>query len=110
MTTTLEIKPDEIKDDISELLEKFKNTSGWKSDKINQLKKIVELLEKRGFEKFILKEHRYGVGKVGNAYCYQVTDKRRGLFAKYRGKSVRVICTESGRYDRTAMVKEITKS
>lgn len=107
MTNSLEIIPDEIKDEISLLLEKFRNTSGWKLDKVNQLKHIVELLEKTGFEKFILKEHRYNAGKVGNAYCYQVSDKRRGLFAKFRGKSVRVICIGSGKFDRTVMVKEI---
>lgn len=107
MTATLEIKPDAIKDEISLLLEKFRNTSGWKSDKVNQLKSIIELLEKTGYERFILKEHRYAIGKVGNSFCYLISDKRRGLFSKFRSKSVRVICIASGRFDRTVMVKAI---
>ena len=107
MGTTLEIKTDELKDEIAILLKKFRNTPGWKTDKVNQLKNIVKILKNDGFEKFYLKEYRYHVGKVGNSYCYEITEKRRGLFAKFRGKSVRVICIESGRYDKTVMVKAI---
>jgi hypothetical protein len=108
MTTTLDINLDETKDEISFLLEKFRSTSGWTSDKVSQLKNLIQLLEQLGYEKFFLKENRYHVGKVGSAYQYKVSDKRRGLFAKFRAKSVRVICIESGRFDRTVMVKEIT--
>jgi hypothetical protein len=47
------------------------------------------------------------VGKVGNSFIFEIADKRRGLFAPFRGKSVRVICVGSGRFDRTVMVKPI---
>jgi hypothetical protein len=55
----------------------------------------------------VLKEHRYKVGKVGNSFIFEISDKRRGLFAPFRGTSVRVICVASGRFDRTVMVKTI---
>lgn len=105
MTYTLEVIPDECKDDIGHLLEKFRNTTGWKSDKLSQLKNIIQILKESGYEKLFLKEWRYNVGKVGNSYLYKVSEKRRGLFKKYRGKLVRVICIESGRFDRTVMIK-----
>lgn len=107
MTDTIKIIEDNTKDDLSKLLTEFNLLSRWNSEKQNLLKELISLLEKQNYKMLILKEHRYKVGKVGNSFIYEISDKRRGLFTLFRGKSVRIICVGSGRFDRTVMVKEI---
>jgi hypothetical protein len=107
MTKTLKIKADTENDAISKLITKLNTHPNWTSEKQSILKELVKLLENLNFKMLILKEHRYKVGKVGTSCIYEVSDNRRGLFALFRGKSVRVICVASGRFDRTVMVKEI---
>jgi hypothetical protein len=107
MTETLKIIEDKTNDGVSKLIAKLNNVPNWTSEKQLLLKELVKLLENLNFKMLILKEHRYKVGKVGNTFIYEVSDKRRGLFTPFRGKSVRVICVASGRFDRTVMVKQI---
>lgn len=107
MANSLEIFPDTTEDEITADLIRLNSMTSWNSEKTNHLKSIIGLLKNNGYEQLFLKENRYHVGRVGNAYCYKISDKRRGLFAKFRGKTVRVICVASGRFDRTVMVKPI---
>lgn len=105
MTDTIKIAPDTICDDLSKLLSEFNSLTRWNSEKQNLLKEIISLLEKQNYKMLVLKEHRYKVGKVGNSFIFEITDNRRGHFSPYKGKSVRVVCVGSGRFDRTVMVK-----
>lgn len=107
MTETLKCIPDKTNDEVSKLITKLNKVSNWTSEKQLLLKELVKLLENLNFRMLILKEHRYKVGKVGNSFIYEVSDNRRGLFAPFKGSSVRVICVASGRFDRTVMVKLI---
>jgi hypothetical protein len=107
MSETIKIKADTENDAISKLITKLNTHSNWTSEKQLILKELVKLLENLNFIRLILKEHRYKVGKVGNSFIFEISGKRRGLFAPFRGKSVRVICVGSGRFDRTVMVKPI---
>ena len=107
MTDTIKIIADNTNDELSKLLSGFNLLTHWNSEKQTFLKELISLLEKQNYKMLVLKEHRYKVGKVGNSFIYEITVKRRGLFAPFRGKSVRVICVGSGRFDRTVMVKKI---
>ena len=107
MTETLKSITDKTNDEVSKLITKLNKVPNWTSEKQLLLKELVKLLENLNFKILILKEHRYKVGKVGNSFIYEISNKRRGLFAPFRGKSVRVICVASGRFDRTVMVKTI---
>jgi hypothetical protein len=107
MTNTLNAIPDNIKDEITKILFQLKSISSWKSEKKDILKELIITLEKNHYKQLVLKEHRYQVGKVGNSFIYEIANNRRGLFAPYKGKSVRVICVASGRFDRTVMVKPV---
>jgi hypothetical protein len=107
MTNTINAIPDNIQDEITKILTKLNNITSWTTEKQHILKGLIASLEKSQYKQLILKEHRYKVGKVGNSFIYQVSENRRGLFAPFRGKSIRVICVTSGRFDRTVMVKEI---
>jgi hypothetical protein len=107
MTGTIKIIEDNTNDDLSKLLSDFNLLTHWNLQKQNFLKELISHLESSNYKLLILKEHRYKVGKVGNSFIYEISDKRRGLFAPFRGKSVRVICVASGRFDRTVMVKPI---
>lgn len=107
MTETLKSITDTTNDEVSKLITKLNKVTNWTSEKKSLLKELVKLLENLNYKTFILKEHRYQVGKVGNSFIFEIADNRRGLFAPFRGKSVRVICVASGRFDRTVMVKPI---
>lgn len=107
MRNTLEISPDITEDEISEKIRSLNKLSKWNSEKRLSLQSLISMLEILKYQQLILKEHRYKAGMVGNSFIYNVSEKRRGLFAPYRGKSVRVICIGSGRFDRTVMVKAI---
>jgi hypothetical protein len=107
MTNTLNVVPDNIQDNVTKTLSHLNSIPSWTSEKKQILKDLITSLEKNHYRQLILKEHRYQVGKVGNAFIFKIGDNRRGLFASFRGKSVRVICVGSGRFDRTVMVKPI---
>lgn len=107
MKNTLNAIPDNIQDEITKMLTKLNGIPNWTSEKQQILKDLMTSLEKIHYKQLILKEHRYQVGKVGNSFIFEISDNRRGLFAPFRGKSVRVICVASGRFDRTVMVKSI---
>lgn len=107
MTITLNINPDTLQDEVGKTLLRLNSLTNWNSEKQNLLKDLICLLEKNKYKKLILKEHRYQVGKVGNSFIYEISMTRRGLFSPFRGKSVRVICVASGRFDRTVMVRPI---
>jgi len=107
MTETFKVIEDKTNDEVSKLLIKLNNVPNWTAEKQSILKELLLLLEYMDYKMLILKEHRYKVGKVGNSFIYEVAENRRGLFAPFRGKSVRVVCIASGRFDRTVMVKAI---
>jgi hypothetical protein len=107
MSNTLEILVDTLEDEISEEIKRLNSLTKWTSEKWNLLESLISRLESLQYQQFILKEHRYKAGVIGNSFIYKVSEKRRGLFAPFRGKSVRVICVGSGRFDRTVMVKPI---
>ena len=107
MSTTLDILVDTIDDEISEEIRRLNALTKWTSEKWKLLESLISRLESLQYQQFVLKEHRYKAGVIGNSFIYKVSEKRRGLFAPYRGKSVRVICVASGRFDRTVMVKPI---
>lgn len=107
MTNTLNAIPDNIQDEITKTLTQLNSIPSWTSEKQQILKDLITSLEKIHYKQLTLKEHRYQVGKVGNSFIFEIADSRRGLFAPFRGKSVRVICVGSGRFDRTVMVKPI---
>lgn len=107
MTNTLNVTSDTIEDELTKKLLQLNSIPSWTSEKQNFLKDLISHLEKNHFKQLVLKEHRYTVGKVGNSFIFKIADNRRGLFAPFRGKSVRVICVGSGRFDRTVMVKPI---
>jgi hypothetical protein len=107
MANTLNAIPDNVQDEISKILFQLKRIPSWTSEKQHILKDLISFLEKSHYKQIILKEHRYGVGKVGNSFIFEISPNRRGHFSPFRGKSVRVICVASGRFDRTVMVKAI---
>lgn len=107
MTETLKVIEDMTNDEAGKLIIKLHKVSNWTSEKQLLLKELISHLENQNYKMLVLKEHRYKVGRVGNSFIYEVSDNRRGLFSSFRGKSVRVICVASGRFDRTVMVKTI---
>lgn len=107
MSNSLEILVDKLEDEISEEIKRLNSLTKWTSEKWKLLESLISRLESLQYQELILKEHRYKAGVIGNSFIYKVSEKRRGLFAPYRGKSVRVICVGSGRFDRTVMVKPI---
>jgi hypothetical protein len=107
MTESIKITADTFTDEISKLLFRLNKLPTWNLEKQTLLKELMGFLEQSKYRMLVLKEHRYKVGKVGNSFIYEISEKRRGLFSPYRAKSVRVICVASGRFDRTVMVKEI---
>jgi hypothetical protein len=93
--------PDNVKDDISILIEKLNDRKHWNDEAKEKLFKLMKLLEKKGYIFFSGSPYRYHLYQVGNSCLYDIPMNRRGHLSIFRGKRVRIVCVSSGRYSRT---------
>jgi hypothetical protein len=91
---------DNVKDDVSILIEKLNDRGNWNDEAKEKLAKLVTLLEKKGYIFFYGSPYRYHLYQVGNSCLYDIPTNRRGHLNIFRGKRVRIVCVSSGRYSR----------
>ena len=100
------IRRDPLNDDIGELLLKINRRKTWTAEVERHRTELCKLLVKRKYIYFRGHPYRYGLTtmtRVGQSYIYAVPLNKRGHLKPYRGKDVRIVVVDSGRYDRGLM-------
>ena len=94
---------DNINDDISILLKELCQRTKWNKEQKDILSKTIELLKAKKYITFEGHPNKYHLYKIGESCLYAIPENRRGHLKVFRGKKVRLICVESGRFTRTLM-------
>lgn len=85
---------DDFEDDISTVLKSMKavGSKKWQASKVE----LINLLKAKGYVSFYSDHAHYKISRVGYSYLYDVPLYKRGHLLVFKGKQVRIVCTESG--------------
>ena len=97
------VRPDPLNDDIGDLLLKINKRKTWTGEIESYRNDLIKLLKKKRYVYFRGHPYRYGLMTIGSSYIYDVPKNKRGHLSKFRGKSVRILVIDSGRFDRGLM-------
>lgn len=95
--------PDPLDGDVGVLLTKLQAMPTWTADKANLNLALQAMLTARGYVRFVGHPSRYHLERIGESCLYAVPPNRRGVLRAFRGKTVRIVCVSSGRFDRQLM-------
>jgi len=98
---------DDFKDDIRPLLRRLNQRTNWNAISKENLRLLIEALEKKNYITFVGHTNRYHLRNVGESCLYDIPTNRRGALEVFRVKRVRIVCVRSGRYDRVLMAGEV---
>jgi len=89
---------DDFEDEVLILLKEFKNTTVNSAQRTELRTDLEALLVRRKYISFHAHHRQYLITRVGTSYLYDVPLYRRGYLSNFRGKRVRVVCLDSGKY------------
>ena len=94
MITQSTMLTDDFEDDISTVLKSMKavGSKKWQALKVER----INLLKAKGYVSFYSDHAHYKISRVGYSYLYDVPLYKRGHLLVFKGKRVRIVCTESG--------------
>ncbi len=95
--------PDNVADEIKELLDSLNARTTWTQRCKFALEQLVRALEDKKYVYFEGSPYRYHLYTIGESCLYDVPIDRRGALAAFRGKRIRLVCVSSGRFSRTLM-------
>jgi hypothetical protein len=101
------LSPDDETDSVGKVLKMFRGIPTWTKEKRKIHDELVSLLKKSKYEEILLNTGGYEVGKIGTSGMYKVPLDKKGIFSKFQGKTVRIICIQSFRFRKVVMVKVI---
>ena len=93
-------------DDIGAIITRLRNRTTWTREAERNRTELCKLLKKHKYIYFRGHPYRYGLTTmttVGQSYIYAVPPNKRGHLKPFRGKDVRIVVVDSGRYDRGLM-------
>jgi hypothetical protein len=79
----------------------------WTAEKSRLNVALQALLVAQGYLRFVGHPSRYHLARVGQSCLYEVPVSRQGVLRPFRGKTVRIVCVSSGRFDRQLMAGEL---
>ena len=90
-------------DEAGQLMNEMHSIQTWTRDKRDIFNRLIEMLEKNEHIYFRGHSDKYHLLVIGSSCFYNVPLNRRGHLCVFRGKLMRLVCVESGRYDRDYM-------
>ena len=93
-------------DKAGELMNAMHQIPSWTKAKQAIYDELVALLEKQKYIYFRGHFDKYHLSVIGSSCFYNVPDNRRGHLSIFRGKTIRLVCLGSGRYDRLYLATE----
>ena len=94
---------DDINDDVSVFLKELCQRTKWTQVQKDLLVKTIQVLNAKKYMSFEGHPSKYHLYTIGESCLYLIPDNRRGHLKVFRGKKVRLVCVESGRFTRTLM-------
>jgi hypothetical protein len=105
--TAMFSKADGIKDVLDDvpgrLARKIQSFGRWNSETLKLREELIKTLSSRGYIEFDANVTNYGTWQVGESTLMYVPPSRRGALSVFTGKTIRLVCTISGRYTRGLM-------
>ena len=99
---------DKCEDAAGQLMNALHQIPTWTTAKRAIYNELVELLESQKHIYFSGHPDKYHLSVIGSSCFYNVPDNRRGHLSIYRGKTIRLVCLGSGRYERSYLATEAT--
>ena len=100
--------PDPLSGDIGAALLAMRAIATWTAEKAALNEALQALLSERGYVRFRGHPSRYHLGRVGESCLYAIPAGRRGILRSFRGRTARIVCVGSGRFDWQLMAGELT--
>ena len=99
MVNEAQMLTDDVEDEIQLILSQMNEMVTWTSKKRKLREKLLEKLASEKYVSFSASNpNRYHIQAVGQHYLYDVPLYKQGVLKKFRGKRVRIVCTESGNH------------
>lgn len=98
-----QIERDEFLDDIGSITRHLLKRKNWNKRSELLKENLIKKLKEKGYYYFIGDPYRYFLGTIGSSVILTVPEQQRGHLKKFRGKRIRLVCVESGRYKRGYM-------
>jgi hypothetical protein len=100
-------RQDKHPDSVQKICVEMGKRKSWTGKNAEQKQQLLgELLEQK-YRFFIGDPYYYGLTRIGESVLCNVPEKQRGHLKPNRGKRVRIVCTETGKYKRMYAVKEL---
>jgi hypothetical protein len=103
-------KPRAIDDIIDDYQRRLAAMPTWTKEKRELVQELRSELASAGFHEFTAHRARcFHLTGLGNDTVRSIPENRRGALSHWRGKTVRIICIEPGRYERGYAAGPTTK-
>ena len=99
---------DKCEDAAGQLMNALHQIPTWTKAKRAIYDELVTLLESQKHIYFRGHVDKYHLSVIGTSCFFNVPDNRRGHLSIYRGKTIRLVCLGSGRYERSYLATEAT--
>ncbi len=99
-----DVRPDPFDDILGAKIRRMQSIEGWTSEKRRLQRDLETMSSWFGYVGWTVDPRTYLVHQVGQSFLYDVPVHKRGNFAIFRGKRVRVFCLGSGAFTRWVRV------
>lgn len=99
-----DILPDTFEDILGAKIKRMQSIEGWTAEKRRLQRDLDTMSPWFGYVGWTVDPRTYLVHQVGQSFLYDVPLGKRGNFAIFRGKRVRVLCLGSGAFTRWVRV------
>lgn len=98
---------DNLNDSIGRLIRNLNNRTTWTKRCADIQKQLIDELKKEKYISFRGHPSRYHLFRIGDSCVFEVPKNRQGHLKKFRGEKVRIVCVDSGTFDRGLMAGKI---
>ena len=99
-----DVRPDPFDDILGAKIRRMQKIEAWTSEKRRLQRDLEAMSAWFGYVGWTVDPRTYLVHQVGQSFLYNVPLNKRGNFAIFRGKRVRIICLGSGAFTRWVRV------
>jgi len=99
--------PDTYLDEVGTAIRRLKKQPHRSTEWIRHRELLETLLSQKRYHRFRGSPYRYHLQRIGDSCLFRVPANRRGHLARFRGKTIRLVCVSSGRFHRDYMAGTI---
>jgi hypothetical protein len=95
-----DIIEDETNDEIGQKIAQVQSLVSGSKDKREALAELCDMMRNCKYAEFDSDAKNYATIRVGESFIYDVPTNKTGHLMAFRGKRIRVVCVESGKYNK----------